>query len=247
MPPGYPKPMSSGLFQHKRPRRPPVTSLHDGLRSHLGWVAIGTDLQLRQLNVNFNDEPLLRMCGGLTAQLQLCRERGPLDHARYFKSQMNAPVWDMIASLYKLARSLGSSKAWTSVPGAQSDINHPGNPVSLATVDSSGQLHTPGADGVIAGFTPPSRAIALGKRLGFSNGEVQFQVNLDPSTAAHEFENIGAGEGVQVTGTTSRGTKVSVKVGIGRDQTGRRAGGFIVQIGPDDQPMASQYLPPSQP
>jgi hypothetical protein len=226
-----------------------ATMADDALNNNHDWVWVGKDLQLHQLDLDLDDEPLRQACGALTQQLQLCRQVDPLTAAKYFKNALKPQAWDVFGTLLTAVQTLAPLAAATSLNGAQSDVNTR-QPVAVGSADSSGNIQTGAADGVIAGHAVPTQlspAIKLGKRFLFaSHPEVRLTINLDPSTGPNEARYIVPGGGVELSGKTSKGTPLKLTVGIGRDQTDRGAGFIKVQIGGDPSGQ-SPYLPPTQP
>ncbi len=119
-----------------------------------------------------------------------------------------------------------------------------GQPSSIGLLDPAGRPRYQGVDESVAGPALDSGwlggSLTLGKRFRFASDlDVSLLIHADKDAAlAGQASNLLAGGGVSVTGRTSRGAELKLRIGAVRDQAGGAAGFFLLQIGPDIPPTA---------
>jgi hypothetical protein len=207
------------------------------VKSRLGWCLMGRDCQVRglQLLQDGDDDAFRTACAALSRQFRLNPRLDPKAAAPSFLSALQPDDWD---TLYALLRLAGPTLAWSDVAGAQRNVVT-GGPVSRGKIDSSGTFVPSAPDDLIAGFGVPSPAIKLGKRFPFASDlDVHLYLYLDKDAYANEMKYFASGGGIQFEGKTSGGTKLKLRLGVGRDTAGGGAGFVKLQIGPDAPPLA---------
>ena len=225
------------MSDNPTPSVAPDLTLSPFARSHLGWYLMGWDCQVRDLRLMHDggDDTFRTACGALSQQFRLNPQLDPKTAAPSFLNALQPDDWDMLYGLLRLA---GPTLAWSDVPGAQRNIVT-GGPVSRGKIDSSGTFVPPAPDDLIAGFGVPSPAIKLGKRFPFASDlDVHLYLYLDKDAYANEVKYFASGGGIQFEGKTSGGTKLKLRLGVGRDTAGGGAGFIKLQIGPDAAPIA---------
>lgn len=150
-----------------------------------------------------------------------------------------SPLWDKLADI---VATQAANAAWREigVPGRPNVVT--GQPSSIGLLDPAGRPRYQGVDESVAGTALDSGwlggSLTLGKRFRFASDlDVSLLIYADKDAAlAGQASNPLAGGGVSVTGRTSRGAELKLRIGAGRDQAGGAAGFFLLQIGPDIPP-----------
>ena len=214
------------------------------LQSQIGWAAQMQNGQVVNLNLDcgsgdFTDS-LTGACAALSRGMNSRSSLDPKVLAPIFVKAGGTKLWD---KLYDLAHDHGSD-FWPDVPGTQKNILTK-KPASVGQVDSEGNFVPTDPKDLIAGSSLPdflSPTISLGKRFLFaSHTDVHFYMYLDKDAfSANQVSRLVSGGGVGIEGTTSRGTQVKLRFGIGRDSTAGPAGFLTVHVGPDNLPQPQQ-------
>lgn len=206
------------------------------LSGRLGWAAqLGTG-RILDLGLTLQDDGVeadfARSCARIAVAFRANSCFDPNLLAAQQLTLLGPDTWD---TLYGLIRSFGPA-LWPDVSGSQTNIVT-GKPVTIGKIDPTGMFRPNGPKDVIAGFglplIPPS-GISVGKRFLFaSDPHVQLYLHLDKDALDSRGSLLVSGGGVAFEGKTSSGNPLKLRVGAGRDQTGRGAGFITIQIGPD--------------
>jgi len=225
------------LFNQQLQLSPPFLS------SRLGWAAqLGTG-QIFNLGLTLQDDSVeddfARNCAAIARAFGTRSRFDPNIVAAQQLTLLKPETWD---ALYGLIRDAGPS-LWPDVSGSQTNIAT-GKPVTIGKIDPSGVFRPNGPSDVVAGaglpLVPPS-GISLGKRFLFtSDPHVQLYLHLDKDALDSRGSLLVSGGGIGFEGKTSSGNPLKLRVGAGRDQTGRGAGFITLQIGPDYVPASPQ-------
>jgi hypothetical protein len=206
------------------------------LSSRLGWAGQTDTGQVFSLGPTLLDDSVeanfARSCAAIARGFGAKTCLDPNILAAQHLTLLKPETWD---TLYGLIRSAGPA-LWPDVSGSQTNIAT-GRPATIGKLDPFGIFRPNGSKDVIAGtglpLIPPS-GISLGKRFSFvSDPHVQLYLHLDKDALESRADLLVSGGGVGIEGKTSSGNPLKLRVGAGRDQTGRGAGFITVQIGPD--------------
>jgi hypothetical protein len=206
------------------------------LSSRLGWAGRTRYGQIFNLGLTLSDDSVeanfARSCAAIARSFGTKSCFDPNVVAAQQLTLLKPETWD---TLYGLIRGAGPA-LWPDVYGTQTNIVT-GKPVTIGKLDPFGIFRPNGPDDVIAGtglpLIPPS-GISLGKRFSFvSDPHVQLYLHLDKDALESRADLLVSGGGVGIEGKTSSGNPLKLRVGAGRDQTGRGAGFITIQIGPD--------------
>jgi hypothetical protein len=212
--------------------------------SRIGWAGQTYYGQVFNLGLTLDDDSVednfARSCAAIARSFGTKTCFDPSIVAAQQLTLLKPDTWDM---LYGLIRGAGPN-LWPDVTGTQTNIVT-GKPVTIGKVDPFGLFRPNGPDDVVAGtglpLIPPS-GLSLGKRFLFSSEpHVQFYLYLDKDAVEKRASLLMSGGGVGFEGKTSGGNPLKLRVGAGRDQTGRGAGFITIQVGPD------YVAPPPQP
>lgn len=206
------------------------------LSSRLGWAGQTRYGRIFDLGLTLSDDSVednfSRCCAGIARSLGTKSSQDPNAVAAQHFLTLKPETWDTI---YGLVRSVGPA-LWQDKYGPQTNIAT-GGPVTIGKIDPRGIFRPNGPKDVIAGFglplIPPS-GLSVGKRFLFvGDPHVQFYLHLDKDALQSRGSLLMSGGGVGIEGKTSGGNPLKLRVGAGRDQTGRGAGFITIQIGPD--------------
>jgi hypothetical protein len=226
-------------------------------QANLGWFACLPAGEPRPLGLTLGNgldvtiEPAL---GAFARDALTAKDPAPVA-ARHLLSA-GSPLWDKLADIVATQT---ANAAWREigVPGRPNVVT--GQPSSIGLLDPAGRPRYQGVDESVAGTALDSGwlggSLTLGKRFRFASDlyvslltlgkRFRFASDLDVSlliyadkdaALAGQASNPLAGGGVSVTGRTSRGAELKLRIGAGRDQAGGAAGFFLLQIGPDIPP-----------
>jgi len=204
------------------------------LSSRLGWAGQTDTGQVFDLGLTLRDDSVeanfARSCAAIARNFGTKSCFDPNIVAAQHLTLLKPGTWD---TLYGLVRGAG---LWPDVAGTQTNIVT-GKPVTIGKLDPFGIFRPNGPSNVIAGtglpLIPPS-GISLGKRFMFvGDPHVQLYLHLDKDAVESRANLLMSGGGVGIEGKTSSGNPLKLRVGAGRDQTGRGAGFITIQIGPD--------------
>jgi len=214
------------------------------LASRIGWAGQTDTGQVYNLGLTLLDDSVeanfARTCAAIARNFNTNSCFDPNIVAAQQLTLLSPDTWD---TLYGLVRGAGPA-LWPDVSGTQTNIAT-GKPVTIGKVDPFGLFRPNGPDDVVAGtgvpLIPPS-GLSIGKRFAtLGDPHVQFYLYLDKDALEKRADLLMAGGGVGLEGKTSGGNPVKLRVGAGRDQTGRGAGFITIQVGPD------YVAPPPQP
>jgi hypothetical protein len=206
------------------------------LSSRIGWAGQTDTGQVFNLGLTLQDDSVednfARSCAAIARSFGAKSCFDPNIVAAQHLTLLKPETWD---TLYGLVRGAGPG-LWPKVSGTQTNIAT-GKPVTIGSLDPFGIFRPNGPSDVIAGaglpLIPPS-GISLGKRFAFVGApHVQFYLHLDKDALESRANLLISGGGVGIEGKTSGGNPLKLRVGAGRDQTGRGAGFITIQIGPD--------------
>lgn len=206
------------------------------LSSRLGWAGQTDTGQVFNLGLTLQDDSVednfARSCAAIARSFGTKTCFDPNIVAAQHLTLLKPETWD---TLYGLVRGAGPA-LWPDVAGSQTNIVT-GKPATIGKLDPFGIFRPTAAKDVIAGtglpLIPPS-GISLGKRFAFvGDPHVQFYLHLDKDAVEKRANLLISGGGVGIEGKTSSGNPLKLRVGAGRDQTGRGAGFITIQIGPD--------------
>ena len=206
------------------------------LSSRLGWAGQTDTGLVFDLGLTLQDDSVeddfARSCAAIARGLGAKSCFDPNIVAARQLTLLKPETWD---TLYGLVRTVGPA-LWPKAPGSQTNIATSG-PVTIGRIDPLGYFRPNGPTDAVAGFglplIPPS-GLSIGKRFLFvGDPHVQLYMHLDKDALDSRGSLLVGGGGVGIEGKTSGGNPLKLRVGAGRDQTGRGAGYITIQIGPD--------------
>jgi hypothetical protein len=200
----------------------------------LGWVLQARTWQTINLGYTLPDMPLgtdTSLTATMAAVARVSAQNPTATSATFapiFTWAADNNVWDALAK----ALSSAGQNLWTDVPSARPNLLG-GGMAPLGKVDAGGSLVLTNPDDLVSGWALPTPALSLGRRFAFiSEPDVHFYLYMDRKALPSSSKYLLSGAGIDIEGTTSWGTKLTLSLGAGRDDAGGGAGFLTVELAP---------------